>query len=104
MTAIVTAIVTAITLPQVLEGRLAHPAYRCGSAELGGLWRGNCRWPFTCCNKNVPRWALDEHGSPPGPPESPGPRRSPRNQNKRKDDGAREEGGSTPKRGKGKVA
>ena len=38
---------------------------------MGGLWRSNCRWPFTCCSTRRPRWALDEHGSLPGPPKSP---------------------------------
>ena len=56
--------------PQELEARLANPAYRCGT-ELGGLWRGNCRWPFTCCNKNRPTWAQDEHGSRRKSPRSP---------------------------------
>ena len=59
-------------LVQVLDARLASPAYRCFTVELGGLHRSNCRWPFTCCATRRPRWALSEHGSPaspPGPPE-----------------------------------
>ena len=52
-------------MPQVLEARLANPGYHCGSAELGGLRRGSCYWPFRCCNKLRLRSSLTEHGSPP---------------------------------------
>ena len=37
-----------------------------------GSGAGNCRWPFTCCNKNRPkRVNMDEHGSRRKSPRSP---------------------------------
>jgi hypothetical protein len=54
-----------------LERRLMSPAYACRTAELCGLWRANCRWPYTCCSTERPAWAYDEHGSPRAPPGSP---------------------------------
>ena len=86
---------------QVLEARLASPAYRCWDLPTG-LVRANCRWPFTCCATWRPRWALNEHGSPPGPPESPAPRED--KKKKRDEDSTGGGGASTPKRGKVKVA
>ena len=83
---------------QEFEARLASPAYRCFTAKLGGLHRCNCRWPFTCCATWRPHWALNEHGSPPGPPESP----APGDKKKKRDDGSGG-GGSTPKRSKAKA-
>ena len=55
----------------LLVRRLIRRTDAAPSEELGGLWRGNCRWPFTCCNKNRPRWAQDEHGSRRKSPRSP---------------------------------
>ena len=82
---------------QVLEARLASPDYRCWDLPTG-LVRANCRWPFTCCATWRPHWALNEHGSPPGPPESP----APRDKKKKRDEGS-EAKASTPKRGKAKM-
>ena len=84
---------------QVLESRLASPAYRCWDLPTG-LVRANCRWPFTCCATWRPHWALNEHGSPPGPPESPAPGDK---KKKRDTEGSSGGGASTPKRSKSKA-
>ena len=52
------------TLPQVLEANLANPEVKCGSAEVGGIWRDECRWPFKCCNTLRPAHTLTKHGAP----------------------------------------
>ena len=49
---------------QELNAKLADPDYQCGSAEVGGIWRSNCRWPFRCCSTWRPPHTLTEHGSP----------------------------------------
>ena len=45
---------------------LANPdlQFRCGSAEVGGIWRLACRWPFRCCATARPAHTLTHHGSP----------------------------------------
>ena len=49
-----------------------------------------------------PHWALNEHGSPPGPPESPAPRED--KKKKRDEDSTGGGGALTPKRNKAKTA
>ena len=33
----------------------------CRSADIGGLHRTACRWPFRCCSKLRPAWSLTQH-------------------------------------------
>ena len=49
---------------QVLNSNLDNPDLRCGSAEVGGILRSNCRWPFRCCTTWRPAHTLTEFGSP----------------------------------------
>ena len=43
-----TSLPISLILGQVLESRLASPAYSCHWDLPTGLVRANCRWPFTC--------------------------------------------------------
>ena len=47
-----------------LERRLQDPGVCCGSAEIGGIKRETCCYPYRCCSRYIPPWGLNKHGSP----------------------------------------
>ena len=55
---------TFLSSAQVLNSNLDDPDFQCGSVEVGGIWRSNCRWPFRCCTRWRPPHTLTEFGSP----------------------------------------
>ena len=51
----------------IVERRLQDPEVRCGSAEIEGIKRETCCYPYRCCSRYIPPWGLNNNkqdGSP----------------------------------------
>ena len=42
----------------IVERRLQDPEVRCGSAEIEGIKRETCCYPYRCCSRYIPLWRV----------------------------------------------